>query len=229
MKDNAGEADDDRDPADEMAEIFPDRGPAIADGEREDQEEGRARREKKRDILSLIAELIDRMREEDVEGEEADVGGGAEGWNAFKEGRAAYSQYKKMQAVEAMKERADGTTNPTSSYKTAVNNFVTSPKARGWTDEEKASLKDSADRGVIGGTLHLMGSRLLPHVAGAVGASVGGIPGFIAGEALAHFGGAAARNAANALQTQRVGQTLTGLGSSIRPLSNPLLQQPSPP
>lgn len=176
------------------------------------------------DLARRLGDLQDSLREQVDAATEADVGGGADGWNAFKDGRAAYSQYKKMQAVEDMKDRADGTQNPTSSYKTAVNNFVNGTKSRGWTDEEKASLQDSADRGVIGGTLHVLGSRLLPHVAGAVGASIGGIPGFIAGEALAHFGGAGARAAANALQTQRFNQTMGVLGSRVP--SNPLASYP---
>ncbi|HEY2417121.1 MAG TPA: hypothetical protein VGH84_04325, partial [Steroidobacteraceae bacterium] len=102
------------------------------------------------DLARRIGNLQDSLRDQVDAATQADVGGGADGWNAFKDGRAAYSQYKKMQAVEDMKERADGMQNPTSSYKTAVNNFANGPKARGWSDDEIASLKDSADRGVIG-------------------------------------------------------------------------------
>jgi hypothetical protein len=148
-----------------------------------------------------------------------DVTGGIEGFQALDPARKAWAQYRKLNDVWRMKERADGTQNPTSSYKTAVNNFTTpgSRAARGWDAEELASLKDSADRGVIGGTLHLLGSRLLPHVGGAVGASVGGIPGFLAGEVVTNGMGAGARNLANYLQTQRVNDVAASLRAQVPP------------
>jgi len=133
-----------------------------------------------------------------------DVTGSVAGFQALQPARQAWTQYRKLDDVVSMKERADMTQNPTTSYRTAVKNFITSNASRGWTDDEIAALKDSAERGVIGDALHTLGSRLLPHVGGAVGASVGGIPGFLVGEATTHAMGAGARNLANALQTARV-------------------------
>jgi hypothetical protein len=142
---------------------------------------------------------------------EGDITGSADGFNALVDGRQAYAQFAKMRDLERMKARADGTQNPTSSFRTQVNNINT----RGYSPEEIAAVNDAADRGVIGGALHVMGSRLLPHVGGAVGASVGGIPGFIAGEIATHVAGGAARSAANAMQTARFNRAMSVFGSSV--------------
>jgi hypothetical protein len=174
------------------------------------------------DLARRLGDLQDSLRDQVGAATEADVGGGAEGWNAFKDGRAAYSQYKKMEAVEDMKERADGTQNPTSSYKTAVNNFKNGPKARGWSDDEIASLEDSANRGVIGGTLHALGSRLIPLVAGGVGLTKYGVLGALGTTVGAHYMGEMVRNVGNALQTQRFNRTMNVLGSRVPPPPNPL-------
>ena len=42
-------------------------------------------------------------------------------------------------------------------------------KSRGYTDEELAALRDAADRGALGNTLHIFGSRLVPYAAGVFG------------------------------------------------------------
>jgi hypothetical protein len=153
-----------------------------------------------------------------------DVTGGTAGFQALDPARQAWAQYRKMSDVQLMKERADMTQNPTTSYKTAVKNFVTGRNSRGWSDDEKAALVASADRGVLGGALHLLGSRLLPHVGGSVGASIGGIPGFLAGEVVTHGLGEVARNTANNMQTGRVTNAMGVLNSRVpqAPI-NPLL------
>jgi hypothetical protein len=175
-------------------------------------EELRAGRNK---VAGQLEDIQQKWREQ-ADGVTADdVTGGQAGFQALDPARKAWSQYRKMSDVMLMKERADMTQNPTTSYQTAVRNFVTGKGSRGWTAEEKAALQASADRGAIGGTLHLLGSRLLPHVGGAVGASVGGIPGFIAGEVVTHGLGASARNVANTMQTGRVNRAMGVLGSSV--------------
>jgi hypothetical protein len=153
----------------------------------------------------------------------ADVTGGTDGYQALDPARQAWAQYRKLGDVQHMKDRADGTQNPTSSYRTAVNNFVNGRASRGWTDEEIAALKDSADRGAIGGTLHVLGSRLLPHVGGVIGAHFGGVTGLMAGEVATHALGATARTLANAMQTSRVNRIAGVLGSGVPAPPNQLL------
>lgn len=157
-----------------------------------------------RQLMEIQANMRDRISPPDLAGDDP--------WT---NARRAWAQAMKMDDVERMKARADGTQNPTSSYKTAVNNYINGKASRGWSGEEKAALVDSADRGAVGGLMHVLGSRLLPHVGGAVGAGVGGFPGFIAGEIATHVAGGGARQLANYLQQQRVNQLMNVLGSRV--------------
>lgn len=182
----------------------------------------RAGREK---VANQLRDIQDKWRDQVDNATAADVAGGTRGFQALDPARQAWSQYRKMQDVMLMQERASMTQNPTTSYKTAVKNFTTSRASRSWSEEEKASLIQSADRGVIGGTLHLLGSRLLPHVGGAVGAGVGGIPGFLAGEVVTHGIGGVARTAANTMQEGRVNRMMGVLANRVPPRPNDLLGQ----
>src|SRR5579859_1591452 len=78
MKNHSGESDKNRHPGDEIAEIFPNLGPAVAQRERKNQNERGDRGEEQRNVFGVIAELIDRVRQVDVEGEKADVKDGKE-------------------------------------------------------------------------------------------------------------------------------------------------------
>lgn len=186
-------------------------------------EELRAGRNK---VAGQLMDVQNAWREQADGVTSADVTGGTAGFQALDPARQAWAQYRKMNDVMLMKQRADMTQNPTSSYQTQVKNYVTGKASRGWSDEEKASLVASADRGVVGGTLHLLGSRLLPHVGGSVGASVGGIPGFLAGEVTTHALGGVARNVANNMQTGRVTNTMGVLGAGVPPPPIGLPQAP---
>ena len=73
MKNDAGETYENGEPSDQIAEIFPGGRPAVTGSEGDEQNDWRRSREEQRNVLRLIAELVDGVREEDVEGEEADV------------------------------------------------------------------------------------------------------------------------------------------------------------
>jgi hypothetical protein len=167
------------------------------------------------DLLDIQHKLRDQI---DTAGE-GDVTGGKAGFDALAPARKAWSQATKMDDLERMKERADQTSNPTTSFKTQVTNFrLNRAKSRGWSDDEIEALKDAANRGVIGGGLHLLGSRLLPLVTGATGGAASGgfggvIPGWIAGQAL----GAGVRGIGNAMAARRIANALDVLNRGVPP------------
>ena len=59
--------------------------------------------------------------------------------------------------LERMKARADGAKNPQTSFQTQVNNMLSNDsRTRGYSDEEKAALRDAGTNGVIGNVLHVI-------------------------------------------------------------------------
>jgi hypothetical protein len=172
--------------------------------------------------MADAADLLDvqhKLRNQIDAAGEGDVTGGKAGFDALAPARKAWSQATKMDDLERMKERADQTSNPTTSFKTQVTNFrLNRAKSRGWSDDEIEALKDAANRGVIGGGLHLLGSRLLPLVTGATGGAASGgfggvIPGWIAGQAL----GAGVRGIGNAMAARRIANALDVLNKGVPP------------
>lgn len=163
-----------------------------------------------------------------------DVTGGTDGFAALRPARQAWSTAMKMQDLENIQARAQGTQNPTTSLKTQINNYINSAKSRGWSDDEIDALKDAASRGTIGNVLHMMGSRLIPYFVGAGG-------GGILGAGAAHVGGEVVRGAANALAASRLANAYQVLGRGAPPappgstfapvppsVVNPLLQGAAP-
>jgi len=73
MEDDAGEADRDRQPCDQITDVPPHRRPGSPQRQDRGQRECRREREKERDVFSLVAETILRVREEDVSSEATEV------------------------------------------------------------------------------------------------------------------------------------------------------------
>jgi hypothetical protein len=148
-----------------------------------------------------------------------DVTGGTAGIEAMAPGRKAWSQALKMDDVIRMQERADRTQNPTQSIKTQANTLLSSrTKSRGWSDEERAALETASERGVVGGALYGLGSRLMSKVGAAAGASIGGVPGMAIGYGLGEGGSALARAGANAISARRIQNALDVLYKNVPPM-----------
>src|SRR5579863_915995 len=73
VEDHPREPDQHREPSDKITEILPDGRPAIAHRQCKNQQHRSRGRKYERDVLSSIAELVDRVRQEDVEGQKADI------------------------------------------------------------------------------------------------------------------------------------------------------------
>jgi len=156
------------------------------------------------DLMQIQANMRDRIAPPDLAGDDP--------WT---KARKAWSQAMKMETLENMKARADGTKNPQTSFQTQINNMLNNPsRIRGWSDEEKTALRDAGQNGVIGGVLHVVGSRAIPVIAAAIETQHGPYAATIAG--LTTYGlGSAAKNAENWLQTRRYDQALRLLGSGV--------------
>jgi hypothetical protein len=121
-----------------------------------------------------------------------------------------------MQDIEKIQTRAALSDNPATTIKSGVRTLLSNPsRIRGYSDDEVAALQDAADRGIVGSTLHVMGSRLWPMVGSALGEGIGGIPGAAVGGGIAHAGSTIARNAAGSLQANRLANVLKTMGSNV--------------
>jgi hypothetical protein len=173
-------------------------------------------------------ELLDiqqKLRSQIENAAEGNIAGGTAGFKSLSDARKAYSQAMKMRDLENVRYRADATDNPATSYKNQLNTILNNAKSRGYTDEERAAVENARDRGVLGGTLHVFGSRLIPIIAGATEAGTGGITRGLAAAGVTHTVGTALRAAAATLQRNKLGKALTVMGESVptNPLTPPWL------
>lgn len=144
-----------------------------------------------------IQDYQSKFREMVENAAEGDIAGGAEGFNALKEGRHYWSQYRRMSDIEKIMTRAALTDNPAISMKAGFRNLYMNKAAmRGFNDSEKALIKRAAEGNMTVDTLRILGSRLNPIIAGAAG-------GGLSGATLAHVGSMAARNLATKAQVAR--------------------------
>jgi len=153
-----------------------------------------------------------------------DIQGGTEGFDALAQARAAWSQAMKVGDLARIKERADLTDNPATGIKSGIRVLLSNPsRARGYTDIEKDALRQAADRGALGGALHVFGNRLIPWAAGLAGEAAGGPVGMVAAAGAAHVATAGMRRAGTAIQTRRLGNALSVLGQPLvgQPLAAP--------
>jgi len=155
------------------------------------------------------------LRDHIAEAGAGDITGGTAGFDALSQARKAWSQAMKMDDLERIQYRASLTDNPATSIKTQVRTLLTNrAKSRGYDAAEIAALEEAAQRGVIGGALHVFGSRLVPMVAGAAGAS-GGLASSIISAGVAHLGTAKLRDWGTALQQNRLSNAMGVLGQSV--------------
>lgn len=144
-----------------------------------------------------------------------DTTGGTAGFEALKQGRAAWAQAMKMTDLERILDRAELTDNPATSIRSGIRVLLSNPsRARGYSPEEISALQEAADRGPLGSVLHVFGSRLMPLVAAGAG-SAGGIPGAVMAGGVAHVGTTMLRNAASGMQTRRIGNAMSVLGEGV--------------
>jgi hypothetical protein len=103
-----------------------------------------------------------------------DIQGGTAGFDALKEGRKLWSSAARLRDVEKIISRAEMTDNPATAIKTGFRNLYNNPaRMRGFNDSEKELIKKASETGVVGDTLRVLGSRLIPIVTAGSGGGLG--------------------------------------------------------
>ena len=155
------------------------------------------------------------------------IEGGMEGFDALKSGRAAWSQAMKMMDLERIQTRSELIDNPSTAIRTGIRTLLANqPAKRGYSPDEIEALKEAANRGFLGGILHVFGSRLIPIGAGAAG-SIGGPLSAAVHAGVAYAGSTVARNTASALQNNRLNKAISVIAGST-PKPPDLTPQSSP-
>ena len=168
-------------------------------------------------LLDIQGTLRDQINNAGV----GDTTGGTTGFDALNTGRQAWSQAMKMGDLERIQERAALTDNPATSIKTQVRNLITNQsKSRGYTPDEVDALTDAANRGTLGGVLHVFGGRLVPMIAGAAGLSHGPVGGLVAA-GMTHAGAGYLRDWATSIQQNRLGNAIGVVGQGVPPPVGP--------
>jgi hypothetical protein len=152
-----------------------------------------------------------------------DTTGGTAGFQALGDARGAWSIYRKMDDIERMWQRAEGVEgDTTTAFRRQVKSLLDSPtRSRGYSNIEKAWLKDAANRGVIGGTLHLFGNKLLMLGGALAEGRSGGIFPALAAAGGIHVAQRGMNWAGGRLQQRRVTGALGKFGGEV--------PQPPPP
>ena len=178
-------------------------------------------------LLDLQSDFRDMIRKAGPD----DVSGGTSGFDSLVQGRKAWSQAMKMDDLERIQQRAEGTDNPATGIKSGIRTLLNNrSRVRGYSDDEIAALKQAQQRGILGGALHVFGSRLIPQAA-AVGGFFGSGPlAAVAAGTASHYAATAMRAGATKLQSNRLGNALTTLGKGVPPppsgYVNPLTVNP---
>jgi hypothetical protein len=173
-----------------------------------------------------LAEIQRGFRDQIQNAEAGDVTGGTAGFEALGPARKAWSQAMKLADLERIQQRAEMTDNPATSVRTQIKTLLTNDaKSRGYSADERAALEAAAERGAIGGALHVFGSRLVPLAVGAAGFSGGVLPG-LAAAGVAHGASTLMRNAATGLAERRLNNAMTVLGRGVPPMPRNVLGPP---
>lgn len=171
-----------------------------------------------------IADIQSQFRNMIADAGPDDIVGGPEhnGFEALKQGRAAWAQAAKMRDIEKIRTRAELSEQPVTAIRSGIRTILSNPqKLRGYSKQEIAALKEAAKTGVLTEVLRVTGSRLTA-IAGTAGGFLGhGIPGAMVGAGAAHAVSGAARKAGAALQMKKVNKLMETLakGAPQRSLS----------
>lgn len=122
------------------------------------------------DIQSSFRNMINEASPEQIIG-------GADGFEALKQGRQLWATSRKLSDIERIIQRADMMENPATAIKSGFRTLLNNPqRMRGYSPEEVAAMKKASETGFITDTLKgVFGSRLNGVIAGATGGPLSGV------------------------------------------------------
>lgn len=173
----------------------------------------------------------------------ADVTGDPAGFQAWRNGNAAWQVAQQQAQVERIAQWAAGKADPASAAKTRINNMLADPdQMRGWSPEDKAGLKQAGETGFLSDFGKNLSDRFVGSLmTGAVGTAVGGalsplvspligVPaGLATGVASQTAMARAVRGLQEAYTNRQIEGLLTQLGERIRGQQTPGLLGQIPP
>lgn len=155
-------------------------------------EMGRLTKEGKKllDVQSKLRGMIDTAGKDMI-------AGGKEGFDLIKAARGKWATSAKLSDIERIIEKASMTDNPATSIKSGFRALISNhSRMKGYNAAERAAMKKAAQTGVIGDTLRIVGSRLVPIITLSTGGGLGTT-------AAATAAGMAARSGATAVQLRK--------------------------
>ena len=179
----------------------------------------------RKEEASRLIQLQHALRDHVESVGEAESGGGPAGFAALKDARRAWSVAVRMQDVERMVQKAEGTLNPQQSMRTQINNYVNNPKmTRGWDPKDLDALKTASKTGNGVEILRTLSSRLVPiggyAVAGPLGAAAGITETLLANQA---------RDALSGVYRRRLEGVVQQLGTHVPGMPGGEVGPPAPP
>lgn len=167
------------------------------------------------DVQSSLREMIEGAAPDMVEDS-------AEGFEALKQARKAWSQSRKMADIEKIITRAEMMEQPATGIKTGFRTLLMNPmRMRGYTDAERKAIEKAAKTGVVQDLFRMFGSRLVPIGAAVSGSGVGGT-------AAAAAANAASRGIGTKMQVQKglnVAKTIANQGRTPQKQIGPSLTE----
>lgn len=150
---------------------------------------------------------------------ESSVVGGKEGFVALKQATSEWAKQARLRDIERIVSRAENMQQPATAIKSAFNSLLHNPeKLRGYTDAEKALIKDAARTGIVSDILRTGGSRLIPIVAGSAG-------GGLLGGSVGYAGSALSRGLANKIQFDKANKVAEAIATRGQPKpQSPLIE-----
>jgi hypothetical protein len=131
--------------------------------------------------------------------------GGA--FKATAEARKIWADSFKLADLEKVKLRAETAQQPAQAIKSGLNNIINNPnRFKKYSKAEQAAIRKAANTGEITDLLKSLGSRLGVIAATAGGASMGGLPGAIAGAVGSQASTSLARRAAGGLEMGKLNE-----------------------
>jgi hypothetical protein len=159
----------------------------------------------------VIAEAQDNIRDSLGKLAETDVMGGKEGFDVLtKDAIPLWSAQAKMQDIEKIINRANMMDNPSTGMRTGFRNLMLNPKRFSkYSPQVQKLIAKAASTGKADDLLGILGSRLNPIVAGAVG----GLP----GTAAAAVSSGIFRGIRGTLKNNQADKVVNALAENVRP------------